>query len=140
MVHLSSPAQHDRSTHSLEHLSYQVKDLVHLRLANIREIDALAIQGHDIVSVKHTIDNWFLICMTDKETHRPSVFLVGNGSHTGRPMVTSELEAIDFERGVVTTRNKSNYGLGMRGYGDLSREQLLCLEAAMYTWNLRHEA
>ena len=133
---LSSAAKEDLPV-SLESLSWKLRDLTRLRLADVKEIDSLARQVDISGDIKDAIDDWYLISLSDKVTGVTNVVLAGQSKNDQRPKVTSYLVAIDFEKRIAITHSRSAYAFGDRGFGELSPNLLHCVEAAIRTWDLR---
>jgi hypothetical protein len=137
MIHFSSSSKKESLPNSLEGLSLKLRDIVKLRLADVKDIDALATKVETSAESKDTMENWYLIALGDKSTGTASVVLVGDSAVDQRPKVTSPLVAIDFEKGVAITHSQSSYAFGNRGFGELAPNLLQCLEAAIRTWDIR---
>lgn len=137
MIHFSSSSTKESLPTSLESLSWKLRDIVKLRLADVKDIDALATGADAPPDSKDTLGNWYLIALGDKSSGSASVVLVGDSAVDQRPKVTSPLIAIDFEKGVAVTHSKSAYSFGNRGFGEIPPNLLQCLEAAIRTWDIR---
>jgi hypothetical protein len=137
MIHFSSSSKKEDLPNSLEGLSWKLRDIVKLRLADVKDIDALATGVDTPFESKDTIENWYLVALGEKSTGASSVVLVGDSAVDKRPKVTSPLVAIDFEKGVAITHSQSSYSFGNRGFGELAPNLLHCLEAAIRTWDIR---
>jgi hypothetical protein len=140
MIHFSSSSTNEALPTSLEGLNWKLRDVVKLRLADVKEIDTLATKVDISADAKDTIENWCLVSLSDKSAGPATVLLVGESASDKRPTVTSPLIAIDFEKRIAITHSRSAYSFGNRGFGELTPGILHCLEAAIRTWEIRKPA
>lgn len=86
------------------------------------------------MSVKATLEDWRIICITSKG-EGDLLFLVGDKQPRNTPLVTSNIKAVDFEKGLVLTRN-SLYRIGRAGNGEPDTSMILTIIGVLRGWGL----
>lgn len=119
---------------SLDGIISRNRELVELRIASGKEINALTKQIRGPVHEKDEIENWRLISIVEKKTNMAQVLLLGNSKEKSHPWITSPVQLIDFDQGFVSTRSGSTYKLLERGVGEPPSDQIICLCAALHSW------
>ncbi len=112
-----------------------------LRLSSPDELVALSaetLEDRDI-AIQATIDNWHLICLTYTKAANmaPQLthFLLGVNREADCAWMTSAVNAIDLEKGVVRTNN-SLYGLGPKGEGHPDLNLILHVCHTLHKWGI----
>lgn len=117
---------------SLDEVIRANRDRVALRHASEEEIMELygPIRPQ---AAKGRMENWHLIALHDFVRGHAQIMLLGD-RHDGRgPRITSNVEAVDLDRGYVVTQN-SLYQLGKGGQGEPSVDQLIMVCLAFHGW------
>ena len=84
--------------------------------------------------MKAKISVWRFICWArTEEIGGPVHFLLGINKARQRIIMTSDVRSVDFENGLVLTKN-SLYRLGCKGNGDPEMRMLLHICATLHAW------
>lgn len=113
------------------------RHLYSLRLSFHEELNTLPpmvalIADHRQVKAKISV--WRFICwVRPEEIGGPVHFLLGINKARQRIIMTSDVRSVDFENGLVLTKN-SLYRLGCKGNGDPEVRMLLHICATLHVW------
>ena len=110
------------------------RDQATLRLASQEEIMEL---HHEIIhrQSKAKLNDWRLIALHIKPLNQTQFFMLGYVSTTGKSRITSDVQWVDLDRGLIITQN-SLYALGEHGEGEPHLEQLLLICASFHRWGM----
>lgn len=91
------------------------------------------------MAIQATIDSWHLVCLAYSKTvdMAPQLthFLLGINREVDCAWMTSAVNAIDLEIGVVRTSN-SLYGLGNKGEGNPNLNLILHICHTLHKWGI----
>ena len=119
---------------SLDDIIREHRDEFSLRLSSAEDFDALP----PMVSlldkqkqIRATINEWRIVCLSQPTGNY--LILTGINETTRNTWATSQLNSVDFENGLVLTKN-SIYRLGSKGEGEPNLHILLHICACFHIW------
>lgn len=121
---------------SLDDIVRRNRELVELRLATRAEIQTLEKSIENLHHEKDLIEDWRLICLSEKKSNRVQLTLLGNSAENKSAWITSSIASIDFKQNIVLTNSGSIYKLGESGQGEPTTEHLMCVCAALHLWGM----
>lgn len=119
---------------SLDDIIRRNRELVELRLATEADIHPLEKEIGNLHPVKDVIEDWRLICLSEKETNWVQMMLLGRSTENNCSWITSTVVAIDFKQKAVLTNSGSVYTLGKPGQGEPPMADLMHVCATLHKW------
>lgn len=121
---------------TLDDIIRQNRNKAEIRLASDEEKNApfASIQP---APIKNQIEDWYFISLFPKPSNSSQVMLLGYIPDSRYPWITSTVEGIDLEHGLVITKSGPYYMLkGSEGVGEPPLDLLTSICSAMHQWGM----